>query len=263
MDFVTSDDGTRVAYERAGRGHPIVFASGAFNDHYACAPLAAELAGDFTVLTYDRRGRGESGDTRPYAIDREVEDLTALIETVGVGVTVFGYSSGALLALSAAVAKAPITQLALYEAPFAIDRWQDHADLPERLDDLVGQGRRGDAVALFQTEGIGLPAEVVAEIRRSPMFAGLEAIAQSTVYDATLTAAYTVPDQAVLSAVPLPSLVMTGAATWPELAQGARTLAGLLPGGRYQEIPGGADHRIPAGETAEALRRFLSSFLDG
>jgi pimeloyl-ACP methyl ester carboxylesterase len=261
MDFVTSADGTRIAYERAGRGHPVVFASGAFNDHHTCAPLADRLAGDFTVVTYDRRARGESGDTRPYAIDREVEDLTALIETVGGGAAVFGYSSGALLAVHAAAMKAPVTALALYEAPFAMTSWQDRTDLPERLDDLVRQGRGGDAVSLFQSEGIGLPAETVAGIRKSPMFPALEAIAQSTVYDATITAAYAVPDPA-LTAVAVPSLVMNGAATWPGLAQAARALAAAVPEARYQEIPGGADHGIPVDETATAVRIFLSSFLD-
>jgi pimeloyl-ACP methyl ester carboxylesterase len=258
MDFVTSADGTRIAYERAGSGHPIVFASGAFNDHHTCAPLAERLAGDFTVVVYDRRGRGESGDVRPYAIDREVEDLAALIGTVGAGAAVFGYSSGALLAVYAAAMKAPVTSLALYEAPFAM---AGPPDLPARLDDLVRRGRGGDAVSLFQSEGIGLPAEVVAGIRESPMFPALEAIAQSTVYDATITAAYAEPGPALLAAE-VPALVMNGAATWPRLADAARALAEALPEGRHQEIPGGADHGIPTEETAAAVRRFLSGFLD-
>jgi pimeloyl-ACP methyl ester carboxylesterase len=255
MDFVTSADGTRIAYERAGSGAPIVFVTGAFNDHHAAAPLAAELAGDFTVITYDRRGRGESGDTRPYAIEREADDLAALIDVAGGSAAVFGYSSGALLALYAAAEKLPITHLALYEAPFGLTA---KTDLPERLEDLVARGRPGDAVSLFQTEGIGIPAETVAQIRQSPMFAALEAIAQSTVYDATITRAFADPDPA-LTAVAMPALVMAGAATWPRLAQAARTLAGALPQGRHQEVPGGADHGIPAVATA----KILSSFLDG
>ena len=262
MDFVTSADGTRIAYERAGSGHPIVFASGAFNDHHTCAPLAERLAGDFTVVTYDRRARGESGDTRPYTVDREVEDLAALIDLVGGAAAVFGYSSGGLLAVYAAAAKAPITHLALYEAPYAMGGAAERADLAARLDDLVRQGQAGDAVSLFQSEGIGLPAQVVADIRRSPMFPALAAIAQSTVYDATITAAYAAPDPALL-AVPVPALVMNGAGTWPQLARAARDLAAALPDGRYEEVPGGADHGIPVEETATAMRRFLSSFLDG
>jgi pimeloyl-ACP methyl ester carboxylesterase len=261
MDFVTSTDGTRIAYERSGTGRPIVFATGAFNDHTTCAPVAEQLADDFTVVTYDRRARGQSGDTRPYAIDREVEDLAALIDLVGGSAAVFGYSSGALLAVYAAAQKVPITALALYEAPFAMDAWRQ-TDLAERLDDLVQQGRGGDAVTLFQSEGIGLPPEVVAQIRQSPMFPALEAIAQSTVYDATITAEFAVAPSA-LASVTVPALVMNGAETWPGLAQAARALAAALPGGRYQEIPGGADHGIPVSATAAAVREFLSSFLDG
>jgi pimeloyl-ACP methyl ester carboxylesterase len=255
MDFVTSADGTRIAYERAGRGAPIVFVTGAFNDHHTAAPLAAELAGDFTVITYDRRARGESGDTRPYAIEREVDDLAALIDLAGGGAAVFGYSSGALLALVAAAAKLPITRLALYEAPFGLT---GKTDLPERLDDLVARGRPGDAVSLFQTEGIGIPAETVAQIRQSPMFGALAAIAQSTAYDATITRAFADPDPAWI-AVDVPVLVISGAETWPGLAEAGQKLAGVLPQGRHQEVAGGADHGIPA----EATAKILSSFLDG
>jgi pimeloyl-ACP methyl ester carboxylesterase len=254
MDFVTSADGTRIAYERAGTGAPIVFVTGAFNDHHTAAPLAAELAGDFTVITYDRRARGESGDTHPYAIEREVGDLAAVIDLAGDSAAVFGFSSGALLALYAAAQKLPITHLALYEAPFAVP--SRSADLPERLQSLVDDGRPGDAVSLFQTEGIGLPPEMVAQIRQSPMFGALEAVAQSTVYDATITRAYAAPDPALVSA-PVPALVMVGAVTWPVLAQAAQALTGALPEGRQEQIAGGADHGIPPVQTAAAMRRFL------
>lgn len=257
MEHLTSADGTRIAYERGGTGRPIVFATGAFNDHTTAAPLADRLAGDFTVLTYDRRARGGSGDTRPYAIEREVEDLAALIDLVGGEAAVFGFSSGALLAVYAAAAKLRITHLALYEAPYAMPGQADKADLPQRLEDLVRQGRPGDAVVLFQTEGIGLPPDVVAQIRQSPMFPALEAIAQSTVYDATITAAFATPDPA-RTGVDVPALVMNGSETWPGLARAARALADALPRGRHQEIPGGADHGIPAEETADAVRSFLS-----
>ena len=255
MEFLTSADGTRIAYEIGGTGRPIVFATGAFNDHTAAAELAERLAGTFTVVTYDRRARGRSGDTRPYAIEREVDDLAALIDLVGGESAVFGYSSGALLAVYAAAAKAPITHLALYEAPYAMRGRSEQTDLPRRLDDLVRQDRPGDAVALFQTEGIGLPPETVAQIRQSPMFPSLAAIAQSTVYDATITAAFATPDPA-LTGVDVPALVMNGAETWPGLAQAARALADALPRGRYQEIPGGADHGIPVEATADAIRSF-------
>lgn len=257
MEFTTSADGTRIAYDRSGSGRPIVFATGAFNDHTTATPLAERLAGDFTVITYDRRARGRSGDTRPYAIDREIDDLAAVIDVAGGDAAVFGYSSGALLAVRAAAAKLPITSLVLYEAPFAIETWHQRTDLPERLDDLVRLGRPGDAVTLFQAEGIGLPPEVVAQIRQSPMFPALEAIAQSVVYDATITAAFATPDPGLMS-VDVPALVLNGEQTWPRLAQAARSLAEALPRARYQQVPGGAEHGIPAGATADVMRIFLT-----
>jgi len=252
MDTVTSADGTKIAYEKAGNGPAIVFTAGAFNDHTRLAPLATALAGDFTVVTYDRRARGASGDTRPYRIDREVEDLAAVLGEVGGSAAVFGYSSGAVLALYAATTL-PITHLFLYEAPFAVAGVSRRADLPDRLDALVRDGRPGDAVALFQTEGIGLPPEMVAQIRQSPMWPGLEAIAQSTVYDATITTELATPT-AAMTAVTVPTLVLTGAGTWPALTEAART----LPVGRHVEVPGGENHDLPVDATAAEVRAFLT-----
>ena len=252
MDKVISADGTPIAYQVAGEGHPIIFAAGAFNDHHRLAPLAAALAGGFTVIGYDRRARGESGDTRPYAVEREVEDLAVLIDRAGGSAAVFGFSSGAILALHAATTL-PITHLALYEAPFAAPGHTRRGDLPARLDALIRAGRPGDAVALFQTEGIGLPPPMVEQIRRSPMWAGLEAIAQSTVYDATLTTELAVPT-AAMTAVRVPTLVLTGADTWPVLREAARS----LPIGRHIEVAGGENHDIPVEATAALVRDLVT-----
>jgi pimeloyl-ACP methyl ester carboxylesterase len=252
MDMVTSADGTKIAYEKAGSGPAIVFAAGAFNDHTRLAPLAAALADAFTVVSYDRRARGASGDTRPYAVDREVEDLAAVLDVVGGSAAVFGYSSGAVLALYAATTL-PVTHVVLYDAPFATGGVTRRADLPQRLDALVQAGRPGDAVELFQTEGIGLPPAMVAQIRQSPMWPGLEAIAQSTVYDATLTTELAVPTPAML-AVTAPVLVLTGVGTWPALTQAAKE----LPVGRHVEVPGGENHDMPVTETAAEVRSFLT-----
>ncbi len=254
MDTVTSADGTTIAYETAGSGHPIVFAAGAFNDHTRLAPLAAALADRFTVVSYDRRARGASGDTRPYAVDREVEDLAAVLGAVGGRAAVFGYSSGAVLALYAATTL-PITHLFLYEAPFAVEGAPRRADQPRRLDALVRAGRPGDAVALFQTEGIGLPPETVEQIRRSPMWPALEAMAQSAVYDATITTELAAPTPA-MAAVDVPVLVLTGAGTWPALTRAAREL-GL---GRHVEVPGGEDHDVPVAATAAEVRSVLDAY---
>jgi pimeloyl-ACP methyl ester carboxylesterase len=252
MQKITSADGTQIAYEVAGDGYPIIFAAGAFNDHHRLAPLAAALADSFTVVGYDRRARGDSGDVRPYSVDREVDDLAVLIEKVGGSAAVFGYSSGAILALYAAT-RLPITHLALYEAPFAVPGQARRADLPARLEALIRDGRPGDAVALFQTEGIGLPPQMVEQIKQSPMWPALEAIAQSTVYDATITTELAEPT-AAMAAVPVPTLVLTGSDTWPALREAARS----LPIGRHLEVTGGADHDIPIEATAALLRELMT-----
>jgi pimeloyl-ACP methyl ester carboxylesterase len=252
MDTIMSQDGTRIAYEVAGDGYPVIFAAGAFNDHHRLAPLAAALSGDFTVVGYDRRARGGSGDVRPYRIDREVEDLAVLIDRVGGSAAVFGFSSGAVLALYAATTL-NITHLALYEAPFAVPGQTRRDDLPARLDALIQAGRPGDAVALFQTEGIGLPPQMVEQIRRSPMWAGLVEIAQSTVYDATITTELATPT-AAMTAVSVPTLVLTGADTWPALREAARS----LPIGRHVEVAGGENHDIPVEATAALVRELVT-----
>jgi pimeloyl-ACP methyl ester carboxylesterase len=255
MQTVTSRDGTRIAYERSGSGPGIVFAPGVFNDHTRCADLASALGRDHTVILYDRRGRGESGDTPPYAIEREVEDLAALVSLVDGPVTVFGYSSGAILALLAAASGVPMGGLVMFEPPYAFGRPVD-GGMPARLAELVAAGRPGDAVATFQTEVIGLPAETVAHIRQSPMWPGLEAMAQSMVYDATITATLAVPT-AAMTAATTPALIMYGASTWPGLRDAAHELAKLMPAARLIEVDA-ANHDIPTQETATAIRTHLT-----
>src|SRR5207253_10425267 len=157
MRKVVSKDGTAIAFEQFGEGQPLVLVVGAFNDRSTGAPLAASLAPHFSVFTYDRRGRGESGDTAPYAVEREIEDLAALIAEAGGAAAVFGYSSGANLALQAAASGLPITRLALYEAPYLVDL--DNGQQPgarpshaAQLSALIAAGRRGDAVEYFQEQ---------------------------------------------------------------------------------------------------------------
>lgn len=251
MNTLNSTDGTTIAYERSGSGPAIVFVVGAFNDHATLAPLAAELAGDFAVVTYDRRARGDSGDTKPWSIDREVEDLDALIAEVGGRAHVFGFSSGGILALHAAARGSAISRLVCYEPPYPFGEG-NAADLPTRLGELVDAGRAADAVALFQTEAIGLPPEVVAQIRRSPMFPALEAMAQSVVYDSTITTGSTPP-----TTVATPTLVLSGAQTWPRLTKAALLTAEALPGGRHVEVPGGRNHTIEPAVTAPVVAEFL------
>src|SRR2546425_480063 len=155
LSTVTSKDGTRIAFEQSGEGPAIILVVGAFNDRATGAPLAQFLKPHFTVFNYDRRGRGESGDTAPYAAEREIEDLDALIAKAGGSACVFGYSSGAILALRAAAQGLAIPQLALYEPPPTGGK---AGNLAPPLPELISAGRRGDAGELFQTEGGGKPA---------------------------------------------------------------------------------------------------------
>lgn len=209
MHTTLSADGTRIAYDRSGSGPPIIMVVGAFNDRSTTAPLAKALEPRLTVLNPDRRGRGDSGDTAPYSVEREIEDLDALIADAGGSASVFGYSSGAVLALQAAGRGLAIDKLVLYEPPFLVDetRPRPPADLAQQVAALVSAGRRGEAVELFQTQGVGMPEEVVVGLRDAPFRPGLEAIAHTLVYDATITGDLTLPAE-MLAAVATPTLVI-------------------------------------------------------
>jgi len=257
MASVPSVDGTTIDYDIAGSGPVIVFIAGVFNLRDTFTALAAELSSDHTVLTYDRRGRGESSDTVPYSVEREVEDLQALIGAAGGSASVFGYSSGAILALKAVSDGVAVERLYLYEPPFRFDKNQPAppADLPARLQALLDAGDPGAVVATFQMEGVGLPQEVVANLRRSPMWAQLEAMAQSVVYDAIITSDLQRPT-AEMAAVSTPTLVLQGDPTWPFLATAAAGTARRLPNATHRILPVEAAHGIDPGGTAAAIREF-------
>lgn len=259
MKTTTSADGTRIAYDELGAGPPIILVAGAFNDRSTTAPLAEALAPRCTVLNADRRGRGDSGDTAPYAVAREIEDLDALIAAAGGRAAVFGYSSGAVLALKAAAAGSALTGLALYEPPFLVDdsRPRPPADLAERLAELIAAGRRGDAVELYQLQGVGLPEDVVAQLRHAPFRPGLEAIAHTLVYDAELTADLSLPVELAAS-VTVPTLVIDGGETWEFLRSAAGALADALPNGRRCTLAG-QTHDINPQATAAAISEFLTA----
>ena len=168
MERTRSADGTAIAFDRSGQGPAIVVVGGALADRSAFASLAARLAPRFTVIAFDRRGRGDSGDTAPYAVEREVEDIAALLDEAGGSAFLFGHSSGAVLALETArTLPGRVPKLALYEPPFVVDdsRPGPPADFVTHLETLVSEGRRGDAVAYFMTTGPGVPAEVVESMR--------------------------------------------------------------------------------------------------
>ena len=172
MDTVTSRDGTTIAYDRLGDGPPVVLVCGGSTDRMANAGLAAELAGGHTVYNFDRRGRGDSGDTQPYAIEREVEDIAAVIGVAGGPANLYGTSSGAGLAMHAAAAGLPVARLALWEPPYSVN---GRPDLPDDTAavyrELVEAGRRGDAIEYFMAKVVGLPPKFVANARQAPWWA--------------------------------------------------------------------------------------------
>jgi pimeloyl-ACP methyl ester carboxylesterase len=245
MSDLTSADGTTISYDRTGDGPPVILILGAFNDRAAGAPLAAHLAvtDTLTVVNYDRRGRGSSTDTQPYAVDREIDDLEALIGATGGGSAVFGYSSGAVLALRAAARGLPITKLALYDPPFQIqgtspDYWTEMA---RQIDALVIDGRRGDAVELYQTKGVGIPPEVVAQLRQAPFWPALEATAHTLAYESLILACQ--PE--LLGSVGTPTLVIHGEAGPDPLRAAARAVADGLPNAQLHTLPGQTHDLVP------------------
>ena len=255
----TSADGTRIAYDRHGAGPPLVLVAGAFNDRTTTQPLAAALADRFTTLNVDRRGRGESGDTQPYAVEREIEDLAAVIAAAGGEAAVFGYSSGATLALRAAAGSAPISKLALYDAPFVVDGSRPllPPDFPERLQELIDAGHRGDAVELYQRVVIGIPDEVVERMRQAPFRPGLEAIAHTLVYEARLVGDLSLPTD-VVAAVTAPTLVIDGAHSPPIMHSAAEALVRTLPEARRVTLPG-QGHDIDPEAIGPPVAEFLVS----
>jgi pimeloyl-ACP methyl ester carboxylesterase len=246
MRTVTSADGTKIAFDQAGQGPPVILVLGAFNDRSTGAPLAKALEPQLTVLNYDRRGRGASGDTQPYAVEREVEDLGALIREVGGAAGVFGYSSGAYLALEGAARGLKITKLALYDAPFIVGNGgpRPPKDIAAQLAKLVSSDRRGDAVELFQTELVGIPEQVVAQLRHAPFRPALEAIAHTLVYDATLIGDLSLPT-AQLRSIKVPTLVIYGSESPALMGPAAKALADVLPDGHIRVLDGQSHDIVP------------------
>ncbi|SCL39823.1 Lysophospholipase, alpha-beta hydrolase superfamily [Micromonospora pallida] len=253
---VRSADGTTIAYEPAGEGPPIILVGGAFNDRTTARPLAAALAPHFTAYAYDRRGRGDSGDTLPYAVDREVDDLAALIEAAGGTAYVYGLSSGAILAARAAARGLPIIGLALFEPPFSVD---GHAGtrpaLAPALAELVAADRRKEAVTLFMTTAVGLPDDAVTSLWHDPSWPFLEAAAHTLVYDTTITGDGALPRDE-LAAITTPTVVVDSTASPDWLRQATQHTAEAVPGARRVSLAGGFHEASPA-DLAVELRRFL------
>jgi pimeloyl-ACP methyl ester carboxylesterase len=257
MESVTSKDGTVIAFDRLGEGSPVILVSGGSTDRTANAALAEYLAPHFTVFNYDRRGRGDSGDTPPYAVGREVEDLDAVILAAGGEAAVYGTSSGAALALLAAADKLAINKLALWEPPFILDeRLRPPADTAETFTRLVSDGRRGDAVEFFMSQVVGLPAEFVAEARQAPFWAAQERLAHTLAYDATIMGDYSLPAGRAAS-VTVPTLVIAGGTDIPWMRETAQALAAVIPQGKTRTLEG-QGHDVDPAVVAATLQEFFA-----
>ena len=259
MPTVFSKDGTRIAFDRSGNGQPLILVVGAFNERPTGAPLATFLAPHFTVFNYDRRGRGQSGDTLPYSVDREIDDLAALIDEAGGSASVFGYSSGACLAIQAAAREPSITSLALYEPPYLLGDSQSPAqpDHAARLTELLADGRRGDAVEYYQTQMVGIPEAVVAQLRYAPFRPALERLAHTLVYDAIILGDRSVPTD-IAASVTASTLVLAGGASFPLMRLTAQALADALPNGQARILEDQTHDLVPA-VLGPVLEAFLTS----
>jgi hypothetical protein len=258
METVTSKDGTTLAYERLGTGPAVVLVCGGSVDRMSNAPLAEQLAPHFTVYNFDRRGRGDSGDTAPYAIEREYEDIAAMLEAAGGAALLYGSSSGAALALAATASGLPVTKLALWEPPFILEGGRDRppANTAQIYTDFVESGRRDAAVEYFMGTVVGLPPEFIGFARSQPWWPAQEAIAHTLAYDATIMGDYSLPAERA-AAVTVPTLVLTGGASFAWMGATGEALAAVLPHGHHATLAG-QEHNVDATVLAPALREFFA-----
>jgi pimeloyl-ACP methyl ester carboxylesterase len=246
METVTSKDGTKIAFDRMGDGPPVILVCGQSTDRSSNTPLAALLAPDFTVLNYDRRGRGDSGDTRPYAVQREVDDIDALIGEAGGSASVFGVSSGAALALEAAASGLAVDRLALWEPPFdAPEGRRPPRDLAERYEAMISEGRRGDVIEYFMANVVGLPPEFVAHAKTQPSWQRQEAMAHTFVYDTIVMGDHSLPIDRAAAVAP-PTLALAGGESFPFMRETAQKLAAVMPDARARILEGQTHAADPA-----------------
>jgi pimeloyl-ACP methyl ester carboxylesterase len=254
QESVRSADGTRIAVERSGGGPAVVMIdpAGGYSGFDNIRGLGALLADEFAVHTYDRRGRGDSGDSEPYAVAREVEDLAAVIDAAGGSAFVYGFSSGGLLALHAAAAGLPIEKLALFEPPVRPEGAPPETAFTEEIAELIASGRRAAAVDHFLS-AIGVPAEIIEQM--APVRPAIEAVAHTLCYDCEISNATTFD---LLRSVRTPALVLDSQGSSDDLTGGAEAIAAALPEGRLCNLSGGW-HGVPDEDLAPVVREYFAA----
>lgn len=264
METVKSKDGTTIAFDQSGQGPVVILVDGALQYRafdQGMAPLASLLSEHFKVVHYDRRGRGDSTDMQPYALEREIEDIEAIIDHFGQSASLYGISSGACLAMEAAIQlKDKVDKLAMYEAPYNDDEaarqaWKSYT---KQLASLLAEGRNGDAVGLFMML-VGATADQVNEIRQTPMWPLWESIAPTLAYDhiAALGEDASVPAERA-ARLRIPTLVMDGSESFPFMHVTATTLAKAIPNSQHRTLQG-QTHEVDSEALAPVLIEFFKS----
>lgn len=258
MEKVASKDSTSIAFDRTGNGPPVVLVLGALNSRKTGAKLAKMLSSRFTAVSYDRRGRGNSKDESPYSVNKEVDDLAAVVDALGEPVFLYGHSSGGALALEAALAlKSRVRKVAVYEVPFSTEPHESDAarSYVASLRSLLADDRRDDAVELF-IRSVGVSAKQIEALKRLPMWKGLTRLAPTLRYDAeVLGDGYEVPTGR-LAKVARPTLVMHGEAGTASMAAAARAIAASVPKARLLALPG-QGHGVSPKALAPLLEEFF------
>jgi pimeloyl-ACP methyl ester carboxylesterase len=262
MNTVTSKDGTSIVYDTQGEGPAVIVVYGAlcYRSIGSLPELVTLLAPHFTVYNYDRRGRGDSGDTKPYAVEREVEDIEALIDEAGGAACLYGHSSGAALAMEAALKLGgKVKKLAMYEAPYndedeAKRAWKEYTT---QLTNLLAANRHGDAVALFM-KLVGTPVDQIEGMRHSPSWSFLEALAPTLAYDHTAIMGEdaSVPAERAASVI-VPTLTMNGSASYPFMYDTARALSNAIPHAQLRTLEG-QTHDVDPKVLARVLVEFFT-----
>ena len=262
-EMTASADGTPIAFDRRGEGPPLILVGGAWNDRHSATPLAEQLTDSFTVFTYDRRGRGDSGFTAPYAVEREVEDLESVISAVGGSASLFGHSSGAALALETTSRGVSVSRLAMYEPPYIVDDTRPPlpTDYVEHLEELVAAGRNREVFSYFMRTAVNMPDAMVEQMANSPMAESMEPLAPTVSHDGRVMLRGSMYGQPLpvewRDSVTVPTLVMDGGES-PDWARNAcLALVGLLPDICYRTLAG-QDHAAAPELVARELERFLA-----
>ncbi|OLT19127.1 alpha/beta hydrolase [Actinomadura sp. CNU-125] len=259
MYSTSSKDGTFIAYDKVGEGPPLILVEGALNDLSTTLPLAAQLKNDFTVYAYDRRGRGASGNTDPYSVERELEDLDGVIAAAGGSALVFGNCSGGVLALQAVAAGLDIAGLAMFEPPYIVPGTRYRPpDYGERLAALLASGRKEDAVEFFMRFDAVLPDEQISMVRGSPMWPALADLAPSLDNDAAVLGDSVMPPADWIASIKVPTLVVDGGNSNSWARESVRVLAESLPGGRRVTLEG-HDHVLAPEALAPVMKEFFAA----